>query len=69
MPLPLPLPPPSLLPSSPSQALDTHLKTERVRFKELFRQFDSDNSQHLDSRELREMIAALMPHATEAQLR
>ena len=51
------------------QALDTYLKQQRVRFTELFREFDRDRSGHLDSHELRSMIQALMPNVTEAQLR
>ena len=49
--------------------MDTYLKQQRVRFTELFREFDRDRSGHLDSHELRSMIKALIPNVTEAQLR
>lgn len=48
--------------------LDSYLKQEKVRFRELFAQFDRDRSGHLDGRELRRLMQALMPHVTESQL-
>eukprot|EP00798_Chlamydomonas_sp_ICE-L_P029768 gene29768-5416_t len=49
--------------------LDQYLRSERVRFRELFEHFDRDRSGTLDSSELRQMIQQLMPHATDTQLR
>ena len=53
----------------PVKALDAYLKQYKVKFKELFHEFDTDRSGHLDSNELRQMIHSLMPKVTEAQLR
>lgn len=50
------------------QVLDQYLKDARVRFREVFAEFDRDRSGHLDSRELRQLIKALLPRATEVQL-
>jgi hypothetical protein len=48
--------------------LDNYLKEARVRFREVFTQFDRDRSGYLDSREFRALVQALLPRATEAQL-
>lgn len=37
-----------------------------MRFKELFKEFDRDRSGYLESKELRRLMQALMPNATEA---
>lgn len=50
------------------QVLDNYLKEARVRFRELFAQFDANRSGTLESAELRRLMQALMPRATEAQL-
>jgi hypothetical protein len=50
-------------------ALDSYLKSQKVRFQELFQSFDADGSGALDNRELGRLVRELMPTTTEAELR
>ena len=53
----------------PPQLLDRYLKSEQVRFQQLFDSYDRNRSGDLDTTELRRMIKEFMPRATEPQLR
>ncbi|KAK9823944.1 hypothetical protein WJX72_006570 [[Myrmecia] bisecta] len=49
-------------------ALDGYLKSEKVRFKELFAEYDPLGSGKLDGRGLQKLVRSIMPQATAAQL-
>jgi hypothetical protein len=49
--------------------LDSYLKTQRLRFQEVFESFDADASGKLDGPELTRLIKELLPTVTLAELR
>ncbi|KAG2493237.1 hypothetical protein HYH03_008653 [Edaphochlamys debaryana] len=49
-------------------ALDSYLRTNKVKARDTFDHFDADRSGYLDMAELRQMVAALLPGFTEGQL-
>ncbi len=51
----------------PSQRLDTYLKENRVRLRQLFDAADADRSGALDSKEMARLIKHVMPEAGRPQ--
>ena len=48
-------------------ALDTYLRTNQARLKEVFEEFDFDRSGKLDRMEIKALLTRIMPSITEAQ--
>lgn len=50
-------------------ALDTYLKTNQVRFRDLFAKYDTDRSGQLEGDEVRRLVKELLPSANEHEMR
>ncbi|KAK3241898.1 hypothetical protein CYMTET_48379 [Cymbomonas tetramitiformis] len=51
------------------ESLDRYLKTNQTRLKDVFNEFDTDNSGELDVRELEKLLKRLLSDITPAQIR
>ena len=49
--------------------LDTYLKANKRRLAEVFEIFDTDHNRALDRRELGNLVRAILPEATDGEVR